>query len=139
MVVALAPRPRDHPDLPRLLPRRAGVRRDREPEVEEAMSPGNGGPLLALKGLRVYFRIMKGTVKAVDGVSFELKRGETMGLVGESGCGKTTTAFAITRLLPNNGEIVGGEIRFNNALVGRAHAATEVNAARKRTARFEEG
>jgi len=91
-----------------------------------------------VKDLRVYFRIMKGTVKAVDGVSFQLKRGETMGLVGESGCGKTTTAYAITRLLPNNGEIVGGEIRFNNSLVGRAHVATEVNEALKRTTWFEE-
>jgi peptide/nickel transport system ATP-binding protein len=102
------------------------------------MSEGNGGPLLALKGLRVYFRIMKGTVKAVDGVSFELKRGETMGLVGESGCGKTTTAFAITRLLPNNGDIVGGQIKFNEMVVGRAHLATEVAEALKRPTWVEE-
>ena len=102
------------------------------------MSAGNGGPLLALKGLRVYFRIMKGTVKAVDGVSFELKRGETMGLVGESGCGKTTTAFAITRLLPNNGDIVGGQIKFNEMVVGRAHLATEVAEALKRPTWAEE-
>ncbi len=91
-----------------------------------------------MKDLRVYFRILKGTVKAVDGVSFQLKRGETMGLVGESGCGKTTTAYAITRLLPNNGEIVGGEVRFNNTLIGRAHVASEVNEALKRPTWFEE-
>jgi peptide/nickel transport system ATP-binding protein len=102
------------------------------------MSAADGGPLLAVKDLRVYFRIMKGTVKAVDGVSFELKRGETMGLVGESGCGKTTTAFAITRLLPNNGDIVGGEIRFNDMIVGRAHLASEIAEALKRPTWSEE-
>jgi peptide/nickel transport system ATP-binding protein len=102
------------------------------------MSAADGGPLLAVKDLRVYFRIMKGTVKAVDGVSFELKRGETMGLVGESGCGKTTTAFAITRLLPNNGDIVGGEIRFNDMIVGRAHLAGEIAEALKRPTWSEE-
>src|SRR2546425_4501855 len=79
---------------------------------------------------------MKGAVKAVDGVSFDLKRGETMGLVGESGCGKTTTAFAVTRLLPNNGEIVGGSIRFNNMIVGRSYLATELNEALKRPTWF---
>jgi len=102
------------------------------------MSAGNGGPLLAVKDLRVYFRIMKGTVKAVDGVSFELKRGETMGLVGESGCGKTTTAYAITHLLPNNGDIVGGHIRFNEMLVGRAHLAPEIGESLKRPTWSEE-
>ncbi len=102
------------------------------------MIRGNGGPLLDVRNLRVYFRILKGTVKAVDGVSFQLRRGETMGLVGESGCGKTTTAYAITRLLPNNGEIVGGEIRFNNMVVGRAHLATEVDEALKRPTWREE-
>ena len=102
------------------------------------MSAGDGGPLLRVKDLRVYFRIMKGTVKAVDGVSFDLKRGETMGLVGESGCGKTTTAYAVTRLLPNNGEIVGGSIRFNNMIVGRSYLATELNEALKRPTWFEE-
>ena len=102
------------------------------------MNVPDGGPLLAVKDLRVYFRIMKGTVKAVDGVSFELKRGETMGLVGESGCGKTTTAFAITRLLPNNGDIVGGQIKFNEMIVGRAHLAAEVAEALKRPTWSEE-
>ncbi len=83
--------------------------------------------MLDVRNLKTYFRILKGSVKAVDGVTFTLDRGETMGLVGESGCGKTTTAFAITRLLPSNGDIVGGEIRFNDVVIGRADLATEVN------------
>ncbi len=82
--------------------------------------------MLEVENLRVYFEILKGKVKAVDGVSFTLDRGETMGLVGESGCGKTTTAFAITRLLPYNGRVVGGEIKFNDVVLARADMATEM-------------
>ena len=82
--------------------------------------------MLEINDLKTYFRILKGTVYAVDGVTFKLDRGETMGLVGESGCGKTTTAFAIMRLLPSNGLIVGGEILFDGALLGRADFATEL-------------
>ena len=68
--------------------------------------------LLEVKDLKVHFKIQNGWVKAVDGVSFEIDRGETMGLVGESGCGKTTAAYAITQLLPPNGYIKGGQIFF---------------------------
>lgn len=82
--------------------------------------------MLEISDLKTYFRILKGTVYAVDGVTFKLDRGQTMGLVGESGCGKTTTAFAIMRLLPSNGLIVGGEILFDGALIGRADFATEL-------------
>lgn len=82
--------------------------------------------MLEIKDLKVYFEILKGKVKAVDGVSFTLDRGETMGLVGESGCGKTTTAFAITRLLPYNGLVVGGEILFDKMVLARANMATEM-------------
>jgi peptide/nickel transport system ATP-binding protein len=82
--------------------------------------------MLDIKNLKVYFEILKGVVKAVDGISFQLDRGETMGLVGESGCGKTTTAFAITRLLPYNGRVVGGEIVFNDMVLARADMAVEM-------------
>jgi peptide/nickel transport system ATP-binding protein len=83
--------------------------------------------MLEVNNLKTYFKILKGTVYAVDGVTFRLDRGETMGLVGESGCGKTTTAFAITKLLPSNGQIVGGEIMFDGSLIGRADFPTELS------------
>lgn len=83
--------------------------------------------MLEIRDLKTYYKVHNGTVKAVDGVSFDLDKGETMGLVGESGCGKTTIAFAITRLLPNNGRIVGGEILFNRVLLGRADFVTELD------------
>jgi peptide/nickel transport system ATP-binding protein len=68
--------------------------------------------LLEVRNLKVHFKIQDGWVKAVDGVSFTIDSGETMGLVGESGCGKTTAAYAITQLLPPNGHIKGGHIYY---------------------------
>ncbi len=68
--------------------------------------------LLEVQDLKVHFKIQNGWVKAVDGVSFTIDSGETMGLVGESGCGKTTAAYAITQLLPPNGYIKGGGIYY---------------------------
>ena len=71
-------------------------------------------PLLEVKDLQTYFFGFRGTrvVKAVDGVSFTLEEGETMGLVGESGCGKTTTCHAIVRVLPGSARIVGGSVEL---------------------------
>jgi peptide/nickel transport system ATP-binding protein len=83
--------------------------------------------LLEITDLKVYFSILKGKVRAVDGVTFTLKRGETMGLVGESGCGKTTTAFAVMRLLPDNGEVIAGDVIFNDHVVAWGSLAQEVD------------
>ena len=66
--------------------------------------------LLEVKDLKTYFVTSKGEAKAVDGVSFTLEQGECLGLVGESGCGKTTTALSICQMLPKEGRIAGGEI-----------------------------
>jgi oligopeptide/dipeptide ABC transporter ATP-binding protein len=69
--------------------------------------------VLSIRNLRTYFHTDDGLAKAVDGVSFELKEGETLGIVGESGCGKSVTALSILRLLPDGvGLIEGGEILF---------------------------
>src|SRR5438552_15016177 len=74
----------------------------------------NNGNLLEVKNLRTYFELEEGTVKAVDGISFELKRGETLGIVGESGSGKSVTNLSIIRLIPEpQGKIVSGQIIFN--------------------------
>ncbi len=70
--------------------------------------------ILEVKDLRTHFFTRRGVVKAVDGVSFSLKEGETLGLVGESGCGKTITCLSIQQLVPQPaGRIVGGEIFFD--------------------------
>jgi oligopeptide/dipeptide ABC transporter ATP-binding protein len=68
--------------------------------------------LLDIRDLRTYFYTHDGVVKAVDGVSFHVKRGEVVGLVGESGCGKSVTSFSILRLVGYPGKIVSGEIFF---------------------------
>ena len=72
--------------------------------------------LLEIENLRTYFFTAAGVVRAVDGVSYGLRRGETLGVVGESGCGKSVTALSILRLVANPpGRIVGGAIRFDGA------------------------
>ncbi len=71
-------------------------------------------PLLRVSGLKTHFMIKEGTVRAVDGVSFTVDAGEVLGIVGESGCGKSVTARSILRLVPDPpGRIVGGEIEFD--------------------------
>src|SRR5438876_1187859 len=71
--------------------------------------------LLEVNNLKTYFFTRAGVVKAVDDVSFSIKPGETLGVVGESGCGKSVTALSVMRLVANPpGKIVGGEINFND-------------------------
>ncbi|TNF45965.1 ATP-binding cassette domain-containing protein, partial [bacterium] len=70
-------------------------------------------PLIEVKNLEVQFDVRGAVLKAVDDVSFEIVPGETLGLVGESGCGKSVTASAIMRLIPSPpGRIAGGQILF---------------------------
>ena len=71
-------------------------------------------PLLDVRGLCTEFRTGHGLVRAVDGVSFEIGRGEIVGLVGESGCGKSVTSLSLLGLLPRpQGRIVAGEVLFD--------------------------
>ncbi len=69
--------------------------------------------VLNIEGLKTYFFTEAGVVKAVDGITFDLKRGESLGLVGESGSGKTVTALSVLRIVPQPGRIVEGKIEFN--------------------------
>ena len=68
--------------------------------------------LLEVNNLQVQFSTIDSTVTAVDGVSFSVNKGETLGVVGESGCGKSVTSMAILRLLGKTGKITQGEILF---------------------------
>ena len=68
--------------------------------------------LLSVQNLTTYYKTLRGYVKAVENVSFDLEKGEALGLAGESGCGKTTVALSLIKLLPSNGEIIRGKIIF---------------------------
>jgi oligopeptide/dipeptide ABC transporter ATP-binding protein len=86
---------------------------DREDADRDGFGPSTvqDDVILELRNLRTYFQTSYGTVKAVDGVSYHVKRGETLGVVGESGSGKSVTALSIMRLIPSPpGYIVGGEV-----------------------------
>src|SRR5271165_2921276 len=92
-----------------------------ETMIDRAASPGyamtkaaeQAGPVIEVKGLQTYLFTRSGIVKAVDDVSFALRRGETLAVVGESGCGKSMTALSIMRLVPEPpGRIVGGTVKL---------------------------
>ena len=84
--------------------------------------------ILQVENLVTAFDTDAGRMTAVDGISFEVPRGKTLGIVGESGCGKSVTAFSITRLLPQpHGKVLGGSIRFE----GRDLAALPVEEMQK--------
>ena len=70
-------------------------------------------PMLQVKNLCTSFNVDAGEVRAVNGISFNLDKGKVLGIVGESGCGKSVTAYSIMRILVEPGKIVGGEILFN--------------------------
>jgi len=73
-----------------------------------------GDVVLDVRGLKTHFFLRRGVIKAVDGVSFQLRRGEVLGLVGESGCGKSLTALSVMRLLPKGGaRTIAGQVLLN--------------------------
>ncbi len=82
------------------------------PKPRRAGSPASG-PLLEVKGLRTSFYTRDGVVRAVDGIDFHVDRGEIMGLVGESGCGKSVTSLSILRLVAPPGRIEAGQVLFD--------------------------
>ena len=74
------------------------------------------GTLLDVKNLKTYFYLDEGVVRAIDGVDFSIQRGKTLGVVGESGCGKSVTARSILRIVPRPGKIVEGEITLHRSV-----------------------
>jgi peptide/nickel transport system ATP-binding protein len=84
----------------------------------------NAPPVLAVRDLRTHVFTRRGVVKAVNGVSFQVRAGETLGLVGESGSGKTMTCLSILRLLPRGARIVSGEIVLQGTNLAAASEAT---------------
>jgi oligopeptide/dipeptide ABC transporter ATP-binding protein len=103
-----------HPALDHLLPPGTvpgtPVRGRRQWPLPKQAVPG--APLLVVTDLAVRFKMPVGSVKAVDGVSFRLDDGEALGIAGESGCGKTTTALSLVGLLPPNGRIRSGTVEL---------------------------
>ncbi len=99
------------------------------------MSSGQA-PLLSVRDLKTYFFADEGVTKAVDGASFDVYAGRTLGIVGESGCGKSVTARSIMRIVDRPGKIVGGEI-----LLRRSTARREAGGGRREgaTAKQQDG
>jgi peptide/nickel transport system ATP-binding protein len=77
------------------------------------MSDNGKEPLIEVQDVKVYFYLDEGTVRAVEGVSFDIARGRTLGVVGESGCGKSVTSQAIMQIVPPPGKIVEGQVFFH--------------------------
>jgi len=84
--------------------------------IENRASNDGADVLVELKDLRTYFHLAEGVVRAVDGVDLTIERGRTLGVVGESGCGKSMTAHSIMRIVPAPGQIEGGEILFHRPM-----------------------
>ena len=102
-------------------------RRKRAPESEYVTKMADNDNIIEFDDLKTYFYTDIGTVKAVDGVSFEIKRGKTIGVVGESGCGKSVTSLSVMGLLQGpTGQVAGGSIRFNQVGKNRAVDLTKL-------------
>ena len=86
--------------------------------------PTRRGPLLEVRNLKTHFFTQDGVVKAVDGVSFTIGDGKTLGVVGESGCGKSITAMSILRLIARPGRIVAGQILLDGRDLAKLSSRT---------------
>ena len=84
-----------------------------DPPTTRKRKQAAGTPLLKVRGLQTSFHTRDGVVRAVDGIDFDVARGEIMGLVGESGCGKSVTSLSLLRLIPAPGRIEAGEVVFD--------------------------
>ncbi len=93
---------------------------------EQTMQKNDQNLLVQIKDLRTYFHLAEGTVRAVDGVNLNIRRGETLGIVGESGCGKSISAYSLLRLVSPPGKIEGGEIYFYKTPKDQPNAQAEV-------------
>ena len=92
------------------------------------MSEVNHTPFLEVKDLRIIYKTDLETVYAVNGISFKLEKGQTLGLVGETGAGKTTTALSLLRLLPERtGKVVDGTITIEDTGIGMTKQEMEDN------------
>ena len=107
-------------------------KRKNVPESEYSTEMKNPANVLEIEGLHTYFFTDVGTVKSVDGISFDVPAGKTIGVVGESGCGKSVTSLSIMQLLQRpQGQIVSGEIRFNRGDKAIDIAKTPIEAMQK--------
>ena len=93
--------------------------------MSELSSESNGDALIEIKDLRTYFFLAEGVVRAVDGVDLTIRRGQTLGVVGESGCGKSMTAHSVLRIVPSPGRIVDGEILYHRQVGEKGSVAIE--------------
>jgi len=92
-------------------------------DSRRAMAETHNGNLLTVNDLRTYFETEDGTVKAVDGISFEVRPGETLGVVGESGSGKSVASLSLMRLVPEPpGKVVSGSVIFHGRDVPKLSA-----------------
>ena len=103
-----SPQPPEPPEVPPEQPEPPPAPTQAEPEGDVEM----GDFVLKVRDLETYFYTVEGELPAVDGVTFAMERGKTLAIVGESGCGKSVTAYSILRLIQKPGEIVGGKIVF---------------------------
>ena len=105
-----------HRERRRLAFRRAPTLTGPAPTPQAGRAGGKSHPVvLDVKDLRTYFFTYDGVVRALDGINLKVRAGETTGIVGETGCGKSVTAFSVTRLVSDPGRIVSGVVRFQGA------------------------